>query len=107
MLVLLDENLPYRLRLLILRHEVRTVAYQGWQALSNGELLSVAEEAGFAVMLTADQNIQYQQNIRGRKIAIIILSNNELERIAAHLAQILTAIDEVKPGEFVTVDIGS
>jgi hypothetical protein len=76
MLVLLDENLPHRLRHLITGHDVRTVAYQGWKALTNGALLKAAEDSGFDVMVTADQGIRYQQNMQGRKIAIVILSSN-------------------------------
>lgn len=62
MLVLLDENLPHRLRLLIPGHDVRTVDYQGWKSLSNGELLQAAEDAGFSVMVKADKGMHYQQN---------------------------------------------
>src|SRR5216683_1330708 len=67
MLVLLDENLPQRLRFVIPSHEVRTVAYQGWKILTNGALLREAEATGFEVMVTADQGIRYQQNMTDRK----------------------------------------
>lgn len=62
MLILLDENLPHRLRLLLPGHDVRTTAYQGWSGLSNGALLKAAEDAGFDAIITADQGIRYQQN---------------------------------------------
>jgi hypothetical protein len=107
MLVLLDENLPHSLRLLIRGHDVRTVEYQGWKSFTNGDLLRVAEEAGFNVLLTADQSIQYQQNIQSRAIAIVILSSNEREIMAAHLADIVAAIESAKAGCFVTVNLGT
>jgi hypothetical protein len=105
-LVLLDENLPHRLRLLIPGHDVRTVDFQGWKSLNNGALLKAAEDAGFDVMITADRGIQYQQNVGSRKIAIVILSSNELEIVVAHGTQIVAAITSAKRGGFVTVDIG-
>lgn len=106
MLVLLDENLPHRLRLLITGHEVRTVHFQRWDSLSNGELLNAAEEAGFDVIVTADRGIQYQQNIEGRRIGIVILSSNDVETVAAHVPEIRAAINSVKAGSFVMADIG-
>ncbi len=75
MLVLLDENLPHGLRLLIPEHDARTVAYQGWKSLSNGDLISAAEDAVFDVMITADQGIPHQQNLTKRRIAIVVLSS--------------------------------
>ena len=70
MLVLLDENLPHRLRLLVPGHDVRTVDYQGWKSLSNGELLKVAEDAGFDAPLTsplpacASRYVRYARSLR-------------------------------------------
>jgi hypothetical protein len=46
----------------------------GWDRLSNGDLLTAAEQAGFEVLLTTDQNIRYQQNFTGRKIAMVVLT---------------------------------
>jgi hypothetical protein len=106
-LVLLDENPPHRLRTLIRGHDVRTVNYQGWKSLSNGALLQAAEDAGFDVVVTADQGIQYQQNIQGRKIAIVILSSNERAVVVARAAEIAAAIEAAVPGGFMTIDIGS
>jgi hypothetical protein len=53
-LVLLDENLPQKLRLFLTGHEVVSVAYQGWAGISNGALIAAAEEAGFDAIITAD-----------------------------------------------------
>lgn len=107
MLVLLDENLPHGLRLLIFGHDVRTVDYQGWKSLSNGELLKAAEDTGFDVLVTADQGISYQQNLTRRKIAIVVLSTPEREIVVAQAAQITAAINAAQPGGFVFLDIGA
>jgi predicted nuclease of predicted toxin-antitoxin system len=106
MLVLLDENLPHRLRSLIPGHEVRTVDHQGWKSLSNRELLKAAEAAGFNVMVTADKGIRHQQNLTGRKIAIVVLSTPERDSVVAHAAEIVSAVNAATPGGLVTVDIG-
>ncbi|MDQ2680168.1 MAG: DUF5615 family PIN-like protein [Candidatus Eremiobacteraeota bacterium] len=105
MLVLLDENLPHRLRTLLRDHDVRTVAYQGWKALSNGQLLKAARDAGFAVMVTADQSMRYQQNLDLGALAVIVLSSNEAVAIQARVAEIREAIDSAEAGAFVDVDL--
>jgi hypothetical protein len=106
MLVLLDENLPQSIRLLIAGHDVRTVEYQGWKSLSNGELLAEAERAGFDVLLTADKNIRFQQNIESRKIAVVILSTNEREILVRHVPEIIAAIAAARPATFLEVGVG-
>ena len=60
--VLFDKNIPWGIRRHLAGHTVRTTEDEGWSGLSNGDLLSAAEQAGFEVMLTADQRIRYQQN---------------------------------------------
>ena len=65
MLILLDEDLPRRLRRQFPGHQVRTVQQQGWGGVGNGELLRRAADAGFEILLTADQNLMYQQNLAG------------------------------------------
>ena len=55
-------------------HDVRTVQQQSWAGLKNGVLLGRAEAAGFAVMITGDQNIEYQQNIAKSKLGIVVLA---------------------------------
>ncbi|HTJ28959.1 MAG TPA: DUF5615 family PIN-like protein [Acidobacteriaceae bacterium] len=104
--VLLDENLPHRLRLLLPSHSVMTVAFQGWAGISNGELIAAAERADFDVMVTADQGVSYQQNLVGRRLALIVLSTNRRSRIVASAVAIDAAIVEIQPGGFTFVDIG-
>ena len=103
MKVLLDESVPQKLRLLIERHTVVTVAFQGWSGLKNGALLAAAEEAGFELFITADQEISYQQNLTGRRLALLVLSTNNWGCVKAGPASILAAIAEVKPGSYAQV----
>jgi hypothetical protein len=75
--ILLDRNVPVKVRGFLSKHEVRTISEMNWSPrLKNGELLTAAEAAGFNVLLTCDQNIRYQQNLTGRKLALVILTSN-------------------------------
>jgi hypothetical protein len=77
MKIVLDESTPQKLRLLIdSRHTVVTTWFQGWSGLKNGALLAAAEEAGFDLLITADQELSYQQNLTSRRIALLVLSTN-------------------------------
>lgn len=105
MKIILDESVPQKLRLLIDGHSVVTAAFQGWSGLKNGPLLTAAEEAGFELFITADQEISYQQNLSGRKLATLVLSTNNWDRIKSGIAQILAAIENVKPGTYAEVEI--
>ena len=103
MKIILDESTPQKLRLLIEGgHEVVTTWFQGWSGLKNGALLSAAEEAGFNLFITADQELSYQQNLTDRKMALLVLSTNNWGLVKAHMA----AINTTTPGSFVFVDIG-
>ena len=106
MRILLDENLPHKLRLLLTGHDVRTAAYPGWAGLTNGALLKAAEDAGFDAILTADQGIRYQQNRKNSRVALIVLSDNDKSLITANLNAILAAINAVQPGALLWVDLG-
>lgn len=63
MRVLLDEQLPRHLARDIVGHDVSTVQQCGWAGFKNGDLLRVAADAGFEVFVTADRNLQFQQNL--------------------------------------------
>jgi len=86
--ILLDENLPHKLRAHLAKHETLTVAYMGWGGLKNGELLKVAEEAGFDVFVTGDRSLEYEQNVVGLKLAVVSLSANNWPIIKHHLMKI-------------------
>ena len=107
MKIILDESTPQKLRLLIdSRHTVVTIWFQGWSGLKNGALLTAADEAGFHLFITADQEIGYQQNLTGRKIAVLVLSTNNWSVIKEQVAEISAAIEAATPGSFVFLDIG-
>jgi len=72
--ILLDEQLPRQLVPYLIGHDVRTVQQESWAGLKNGALLMSAEDAGFAVFLTGDQNLQFQQNISKRRQEINALA---------------------------------
>lgn len=74
MKILFDHCVTKPLRRELPQHEIKTTREMGWEGLKNGKLLEKAEEAGFEVLLTVDQNIRYQQNLRGRSIAVVVMS---------------------------------
>jgi predicted nuclease of predicted toxin-antitoxin system len=76
MRILLDHNVPIGVRFFFAGHEVVAAHEMGWEALSNGELLAAAEAENFEVLLTADRNIEYQQNMAGRRIRLAVLWTN-------------------------------
>ena len=75
--------------------------------MSNGQLLDAADAAGFDVLLTTDRNMQHQQTLSDRKIAIVILSKGRWKLIKGRLATIATAIAAAQPGRFTEIDIPS
>ena len=107
MKVLLDENLPHKLRAHLAKHELITVAHLGWGGLKNGELLKAAEDAGFDVFVTGDLALEFQQNTAGRKIAIVSLSAHNWPIIKDHLMKIAAAIDVARAGEITRVQCGA
>lgn len=107
MKVLLDENLPHLLRNSLGDREVFTVRYQGWAGLKNGELLKTAEDEGFEVFITGDQTLSYEQNLTGRRVAVVVLSSIDWHILKGNLKPILAALDNAKPGSFQEVECGS
>ena len=107
MKVLLDENLDHRLRSHLGAHKVFTASYMGWDGFKNGRLLQAAEEDGFDVLLTGDQTLSYEQNLAGRRLAIIVLSAVEWRIIKGYVAEIVAALDQAIPGTFQLVNCGT
>lgn len=105
MKILLDHNLDRRLKNHLIEYKTATVQEQGWTDVLNGELLTLAEENGFDILLTADANIKNQQNLSNRKISILILRafNNRLATHAEMIEAIHEALLKIKPGEIVEV----
>ncbi len=103
--VLFDKNIPWGLRRHLAGYTVRTTEDEGWSGLSNGDLLSAAERAGFEVMLTADRRIRYQQNLAGRRLALIVLSSPAWPVVKDHIPAIKAAVDAATPGSYQEVDL--
>jgi hypothetical protein len=105
MRVLFDHSTPAPLRRYLKLHLVTEAIERGWDELANGELLSEAEAAGFEVFLTADRNIRYQQNLKGRKIAIVELSTPRWPIVRNYIERVLAAVDAATPGSYTQVNI--
>ena len=92
MRVLLDEQLPRHLAREMGVHDVSTFQQRGWAGLKNGELLRVAADAGFEVLVTADRNLQFQQNLSQSRLGVILLvaSSNALEDLLPLVPGLLT-----------------
>jgi len=105
MLVLFDQGTPVPIAGFLQGHSVKTARQLGWETLGNGELLRAAEEVGFDVLLTTDKNLAYQQNLRDRKIAIVVLGRNRWRSVKMVLPQILAAVNAATPGSYIVVDV--
>ncbi len=105
MRVLFDQGTPVPIRKALAGHVVKTAREQGWSTLANGNLLDAAEEAGFDVLLTADTNLPYQQNLEGRKLAVVILSKNRWSLVRPLIGQIVASVNAAKPGTFTVIEI--
>lgn len=106
MKVLVDECAPRALKYALAAHghECLTVQEAGWSGKENGELLTLAE-AEFDVLVTLDTNLKFQQNLEGRKIAIVVLraQSNRLSDLDAHFPACANALQGIKPGDIIYV----
>jgi predicted nuclease of predicted toxin-antitoxin system len=100
MKILLDECVPLQVRHALPGHEVTTAQKMGWGGISNGELLDKAEQSGFDVFIVADKNLQYQQNLSGRRIAILELWTNHRPTLEQHFVEICAAVEKLSAGEY-------
>ena len=106
MRILFDNNVPVGVRDFLTKHEVRTIVEMNWPPqLENGELLKVAEAAGFDVLVTSDQNIRYQQNLASRKLALVVLGSNIWPIVGNHAAAIPAAVDNVAPSSYCFIEM--
>jgi len=103
--VLFDANTPAPRSNFLRGHEVARADQLGWQGMDNGALLEAAENAGFDLLLTCDQNVRYQQSFAGRKLAVVILSSNHWPTLRRVAARIASAIDFVQTRQIVRIDI--
>ncbi len=105
MRILIDECIDERFRNSLTGHNCQTARYAGLAGLKNGDLLKAAEAAKFDVFVTMDQGIEYQQNLSGRKIAIIIVraKSNRLHNLLQLVPACLAHIESIQPGQIVSI----
>jgi predicted nuclease of predicted toxin-antitoxin system len=105
MKLLLDENLPHRLRPLLVGHEVFTVAYMKWTGIENGELLELAAKNGFDALITKDNGMPYEHNAATLPCAIIVLQapSNALADIEPLVPRILVQLNSLAPMTIVRI----
>jgi predicted nuclease of predicted toxin-antitoxin system len=105
MKILFDQGTPVPLRRALLDHVVDTAYEQGWSALTNGELLNMAERNGYDLLITTDQNLRYQQNLACRQIAVVVLLSTSWPRIQQHIDTIHSAINNSFAGSYQEITI--
>jgi predicted nuclease of predicted toxin-antitoxin system len=105
MRILFDHVTPRGIARFLPGHIVTKAKDRGWDRLGNGNLLAEAERAGFDVLLTADKNMRYQQNLTGRRIAIVVLSTPQWPRVRLHMERIAAAVNSATPGSVAEVEI--
>lgn len=105
MLILFDHVTPRGIARFLSGHIVTKAKDRGWDTLTNGDLLAEAERAGFDVLLTADKNMRYQQNLTGRRIALVVLSTPQWPLVRLHIERIAAAVNSAMPGSYIEVEI--
>lgn len=103
MKILFDEGVPKQLRRLLARDDITLVEEKGWKGIKNGRLLQLAEENGFDVLITADQNLKYQQNLKSRRIGIVVLPYNRRKWMPLLVPAIAAALNEINVEIYVEI----
>jgi hypothetical protein len=107
MRIVFDQGVPKPLRTHLRGHFVQTSRELRWPRLTNGKLLTAAEQAGFDLLITTDKNLSYQQNLTGRRIAVRVLGQQQWPALRPHVYLVIAAVDSVTPGTFTVVEIPS
>jgi len=105
MKILFDQGTPVPLRRHLHPHVVDTTAECGWSTLLNGELIARAEQDRYQAIVTTDQNLKYQQNLRDRTIRILVLQSTSWPRISKRIVAIREALDNLPVGGYAEVDV--
>jgi hypothetical protein len=105
MRILLDECVPQRLRAALPHHDVRTASEMSWSGKKNGELLRLMVATQFDILLTVDQNLQYQQNVTSAGVAVILLSaaGSRLADLLPLMPSVEAALVSISPGDVVVI----
>ena len=107
MKVVLDEGVPEPLKQYLLEHEVHSVVSLGWKGTKNGKLLSLVESIQADAFITADKNLEKQQNLLDRPFATLLISTNAWPLIRGHVEAIRSALKETESGRITPVDCGT
>lgn len=105
MKILFDNGTPKPIADFLIGHEITFVRQIGWHEMENGELIQRAEAAGYDVLLSTDKNIRYQQNLSLRKIALVVLGNQQWPVVRMYLDRIAAAVNACTPGSYTEVEI--
>lgn len=105
MRILFDQGTPVPLRRSLAGHLVSTAFELGWATVSNGDLIRLAEQEGYELLITTDTNLRYQQNLSGRSIAILVLTTTSWPRIRAVTGKIRAAVAAIEGGACVELPI--
>ena len=105
MRILFDHGTPSGIAKSPTRHDVTEAINRGWHRISNGELLKVAEDAGFDLLLTTGKRIRYRQNLTSRRIALVVLGNSTWRVVRLYLDRVTLAVNAATPGSYAEVDI--
>ncbi len=103
MKILFDQGVPLPLRQYLSEHSITTAYEKEWSELSNGDLLIKAKRDEYDLLITTDQNLQYQQNLSNRDIAIIVLLTTSWPQIRLHIEKIRSATNSTSPGSFTEI----
>ncbi|HZQ51268.1 MAG TPA: hypothetical protein VFB14_03675 [Bryobacteraceae bacterium] len=103
--ILFDKNVPYPLKRYLANCQVKMAEDEGWDRISNGELIACAEEAGYHILLTCDQNLSYQQNLTHRRISLVVLGSNIWPGVELRIEEITAELERAVPGSFEFVEI--
>ncbi|WP_449418959.1 DUF5615 family PIN-like protein [Phormidium nigroviride] len=106
MRILLDECVPRPLKRELTDYQVRTVVEMGWSGKKNGELLQLMTQENFTILLTADQNLRYQQNLQSAGVAIIVLvaPSNRLPDLIPLIPKARNVLSAIAPGEVIEIE---
>jgi hypothetical protein len=104
MKILFDQGTPAPLRAHLKGHEIDTAYELGWAGLRNSELLAATEKNGYQLLVTTDQNLKHQQNLRGKKLAVLVLLSTSWLRLIKHVEEIALLLEDMQPGTYAEFD---
>ena len=104
MTILLDESVPRVVKIRLPKFSIATVQEMGWTGMKNGELLAAASQQ-FTVLITADKNLRYQQNLKDHRLSIIVLPTNQVSLVVTLLPVIQDILRAIQPGDLIQIPL--